>query len=653
MAAFKLFRITALVALVIVALSTSPLQVTAVAPARVMPAAAKASSPVGPTDPTELEAFLDSVIVPQLSDAHVAGVTLSIVRDGKVFLTKGYGYADVARSIPVRPDTTLFQIGSTTKLFTWTAVMQLVEQGKLDLNADVNTYLDFKIPATYPQPITLKHLMSHSAGFEDISLGQFPSRLDQIQPLGIYLAKHIPARVRPPGVISAYSNYGADLAGYIVERVSGLPYQEYVEKNLFQTLGMERTTVRQPLPAPLAADMSLGYAYVDGSLQAQQVQLLRAQPEGAISATASDMAHFMIAHLQYGRYGNARILQEQTAQQMHRTLFRMDDRVNGFAYGFFERSTNGQRLIGHAGSTLIFNSDLILLPEQNLGLFVSYNTYGADTLVDQLILSFMNHYYPVGQESAVLPTDAATRAIAFTGSYRLTRSSYTTAEKVKGLIMYLDVTAASDGALRIEQTQTRLVPVAPLLFRDDTYGMPVVFRQEASGNITHLLIGNRPDQTFEKLSWFEAPTFHYGLLLICALLFLSVIVGAVAGWFIGRFWRKSASQQPGLARAARWLLALIAVLNLLALIDFTVVFVGGYGALADAVLKGDASSLNFPLLLWLIAAIATVGVLVFTVLAWKNHYWSTLASAHYTLVTLAALAFIWFLDYWNLLGWRL
>ncbi len=415
---FKPYRIAAyLVLAAIILMTTSTFAAPITAPPQSESAGYVAESS-GPTDPAELEAFLDSVIVPQLKGAHVAGVTLSVVREGKVFLTKGYGYADIAQSIPVHPETTLFQIGSTTKLFTWTAVMQLIERGKLDLDADVNTYLDFKIPATYPQPITLKHLMSHTAGFEDISLGMFPARLDQIQPLGQYLAGHIPARVRPPGLISAYSNYGANLAGYIVERVSGMPYEEYVEKNLFQSLGMEHTTVRQPLPAHLAADMSLGYRYVNEFFQVQGVQWVSAQPAGASSATASDMAHFMIAHLQDGRYGNARILQEQTAQQMHRTLFRMDDRVNGFAYGFFERSTNGHRLIGHAGSTLIFNSDLILLPEQNLGLFVSYNTYGADTLVDQLILSFMNHYYPVGQEAPVLPADSAARAIAFTGSYR-------------------------------------------------------------------------------------------------------------------------------------------------------------------------------------------------------------------------------------------
>jgi CubicO group peptidase (beta-lactamase class C family) len=384
--------------------------------ARVAPTFVEAGPTSGPTDPAELESFLDSIIEPQLKDAPVAGVTLSVVRDGKVFLTKGYGYADVARSIPVRPESTLFRIGSITKLFTWTAVMQLVEQGKLDLEADVNTYLDFKIPATFPEPITLKHLMGHSAGFEDISLGQFPSRLDQVQPLGIWLARHIPARVRPPGVISAYSNYGADLAGYIVERVSGLPYQEYVEKNLFHPLGMERTTLQQPPPPELASDISVGHSYVNGAFQLQEFQWLRAQPEAAISATASDMARFMIAHLQDGRYGDTRILRDQTARQMHSTLFRIDERVNGFAYGFFERSTNGQRVVGHAGSTLIFNSDLVLLPDQNLGLFVSYNTYGAETLIDQLIMSFMSHYYPVAQEPPAPPADSASRALAFAGS---------------------------------------------------------------------------------------------------------------------------------------------------------------------------------------------------------------------------------------------
>lgn len=612
--------------------------------------------PTGPTDPAEMEAFLDGIIEQQMKDLRIAGVTLAVVRDAKVLLAKGYGYANVAQSVPVHPDTTLFRIGSTTKLFTWTAIMQLVEQGKLDLDADINTYLDFKIPATYPEPITLKHLMSHTAGFEDIALGLFPPRMPP-EPLGAWLAAHIPARIRPPGLISAYSNYGVELAGYVVERVSGIPYEEYVERNLFEPLGMEHTAVRQPLPDDLAADMSLGYKYVDGSFQAQTYQWLRSMPAGGISSTASDMARFMIAHLQDGRYADTRILQEQTARQMHGTLFKMDERVNGFAFGFFERDVNGQRVIGHPGSTLVFSSDLILLPHQNLGLFVSYNTFGAETLIDRLILGFMNHYYPVVQHAPPLLGNAVSHADDLTGSYRLGRSSHTNFEKVNGLLLYLDVSAEPDGALLlgspVSMTKTRIVPVAPLMFREETYGTPVVFRRSEGGEITHLLITNRPDQTWEKLAWFEAPSFHYVLVLVCALFFLSVLVAAVADLYVSKTRRIKTVQNSGLPQVARWLLVLIAALNIVALAYFLWVFVGNYSAFVDAITRGDISSLHVPLLFWLIAALLTGGAILFAIVAWKNRYWNARARVHYTLVTLAALAFIWFLNYWNLVGWRL
>ena len=121
----------------------------------------------GPTDPAELEAFLDELLAKDMEEYHIAGAAVSVVKDGKLFFAKGYGYADLEKGIPVDPEQTIFRIGSIGKMFTWTAVMQLVEQGKLDLDADVNTYLDFRIPDTYPQPITLKHLMTHTSGFED------------------------------------------------------------------------------------------------------------------------------------------------------------------------------------------------------------------------------------------------------------------------------------------------------------------------------------------------------------------------------------------------------------------------------------------------------------------------------------------------------
>ncbi len=218
-------------------------------------------TPDGPTDPAELETFLDSVLTAQLEEEHVAGAVVAVVKDGRLFFSKGYGYADVEHGIPVDPQTTLFRIASITKLFTWTAVMQLVEQDRLDLNADVNTYLDFRIPATLGDgdeddedasrlaPITLAHLLTHTPGFEDRVFETVVEDSADLMPLGEWLASHIPTRVRPPGELTAYSNYGTALAGYIVERVSGLPYEQYVAQNILAPLGMTHTTAQRPLPA--------------------------------------------------------------------------------------------------------------------------------------------------------------------------------------------------------------------------------------------------------------------------------------------------------------------------------------------------------------------------------------------------------------------
>ena len=165
----------------------------------------------------------------------------------------------------------------------------------------------------------------------------------------------------------------------------------------------------------------------------------------------------MIAHLQDGRYGDTRILGEQTARQMHSTLFKMDERVNGFAYGFFERDMNDQRVIGHGGSTLIFNGDLILLPEQKLGLFFSFNTYTSAGAVEPLVMNFMNHYFPAEPKALAVSAASVSSANELAGSYRLTRRSYTTAEKITGLLRTMELTLASDGALFLDVTQSRML----------------------------------------------------------------------------------------------------------------------------------------------------------------------------------------------------
>ena len=196
----------------------------------------------------DLEAFLDGTMPAQLNREDIAGAVIAVVKDGKVLFAKGYGFSDVEKRTPVTPDATLFRPGSISKLFTWTSVMQLVEQGKLDLDKDVNEYIDFKIPQAFGKPVTLKDIMTHTAGFEETARDLFVADAQHMTPLDQYLKEHMPRRIFPPFVVPAYSNYATTLAGYIVQRVSGKPFSQYVADNIYTPLEMTRTTFVQPLP---------------------------------------------------------------------------------------------------------------------------------------------------------------------------------------------------------------------------------------------------------------------------------------------------------------------------------------------------------------------------------------------------------------------
>ena len=238
--------------------------------------------------------FMDGVVQTHLRDKHIAGATICVVKDGRILLAKGYGFSDVKKQIPVQAEETLFRIGSISKLFVWTSVMQLVQQGKLDLNTDINQYLkDFKIPATYNEPITLKHLMTHSPGFEDLIIGLFAKDSSKVKRLGEILSNEIPGRVRPAGEVSSYSNHGTGMAAYIVEQASGMNWITYVEKSILNPLAMTSTTFRQPLPARLKGRMSKGYAYADGEFVEKLFEYVPLSPIGAATTTAVDMANFM------------------------------------------------------------------------------------------------------------------------------------------------------------------------------------------------------------------------------------------------------------------------------------------------------------------------------------------------------------------------
>jgi CubicO group peptidase (beta-lactamase class C family) len=341
------------------------------------PAAAAESSPVpGSHEMTssDVEAFLDGIMPQQLARENIAGAVISIVKDGKPLFAKGYGYADVEKRIPVSADGTLFRPGSISKLFTWTAVMQLVEQGKLDLDRDVNDYIDFKIPATYSQPITLRNIMTHTPGFEETVQELFVADAKDLKPFGEYLKEHLPSRIFPPGTTPAYSNYATTIAGYIVQRVSGQDYYDYIEQHILNPLGMSHCTFRQPLPDSLKNLMSKGYEVA--SEPAKNFEYVEAAPAGSSSVTATDMTHFMIAHLQNGEYQGVSILRPETAQLMHSHQFENFPGMNAMALGFYEETRNGHRIIGHGGDTQYFHSDLHLVHDSQIGFFISYNSAG-------------------------------------------------------------------------------------------------------------------------------------------------------------------------------------------------------------------------------------------------------------------------------------
>ena len=598
--------------------------------------------------PVEWREYFDRVIPAQLAERHIAGAAVAVVEGGQTVFVRGYGLADAENGTAVDPESTLFRIGSTTKLFTWTAVMQQVERGALDLDADVNEYLDFKIPDTHPQPVTLRRLMAHTAGFEDRLAGYEGLSAADMVPLGKWLASHIPARVRAPGETSSYSNYGAALAGYIVERVSGIPFEEYLERNIFEPLGMRRTTIRQPLPADWEADLSGGYVFAGNQFQPLPFEYIVPFPTGGAASTAADMARFIAAHLQGGEYDGVRILQPDTAELMHGRLFSADERLNGWAYGFYELSRNGVRAIGHGGDTRLFHSLLILLPEKNLGLFAVYNSENAFDAQTLLLDGFMDEFFPTMISTPTKINLSQSELAKIAGSYRQNRRfAETTVEKALNLLEPILVEAAADGALQFTSAMYgvyRFVPVEPMVFvqEDDPQNI-LIFQSDGNGNITGAFVNDDPSVMFVKLPAYLDYTIHYGILFAAVCLFLAVLVAAGVRWIVTRI-RKNRKPEIRPAVIGRRVFTLLALIGAL--------FPVGFVFAINGFVYGKPEFLSVVLGLPILFIALTAAGLYFTVRAWRERFWG-LGEKILNLSVLGVSAmYVWSLFCWNLIGWR-
>jgi len=610
----------------------------------VVPAQASVSAegpPAALTDRDDLAAFLDAFIAEGLEAYSLPGVTVSVVVDGATVFAGGYGYADLERGIAVDPGTTLFDVGSVAKLFTFTAVMQLVEDGLLNLHGDVNEYLTaFEVPATYTEPVTVAHLLTHTGGFDERDIGAAARTAEEVMPVCEYLAERLPPRVRPPGELIAYSNHGTALAGCLVEQVSGMPFAEYVEQHIFEPLRMGRSTF--VWPPELMADMAVGYQQEDGTLQPMDIYYRHFGPAGELKTTATDMAHFMLAHLQEGSLEGVRILEAETTREMHRQQFTHHPLLPGFTYGFFEDEFNGRRALVHGGDTNpIFSSLVVLLPEENVGLFVAHNTaeyHFREALLD----AFMDRYFP--RPAPPIPPQPMAghveRAGRFTGRYAPTfMVRETTLEKLLTLFTQFRLTADGEGVLTLHEPAqlagdgpVRWVEAAPLIFESVEGGERLVFVEDDSGEIGHMATSLYPGAAFLPRTWVDEPILHLGLLAGSAVLFLSTIVA----WIVRR--RRGALRWPhhvlaliGVGNAA-FILGLVVMLQALA---FEAIF--GLPAWAQGLLL-------LPVLTAALTAAASVGVLG----AWMGGTGPAAGRLYDTLVVIAGLIFVWQTLYWNL-----
>jgi len=493
------------------------------------------------TPATDFETFFDAALQEQMDSEHIVGATVAVVQDSELAFAKGYGYADLEASIPVQADRTLFFIGSDGKLSTWTAVMQLVEQGKLDLHTDVNTYLDFEIPTAFAEPITLHHLMTHTAGFEDEYNSLFVEDSSKLLTLREHLMRYMPERVYPPGEVMAYSNYGTALAGYIIERVSGQPFEEYLADHLLQPLGMNHSFVGNSLPSELTADLSKGYKYQNGAHSPLDFEWTAAVPCAPVRTTATDLSRFMLAHLNAGCVDGTCILRPETVDLMHSPQFTHHPQMGGMAYGFMEMTVNGQRVLWHQGESARFTTVLVLIPEQSLGFVVSYNTSPANWR--EIMWGFMDAFFPVVERPPLheqpLPGWQA-RASIFNGTYVPARSNHTTSQI---LARYSAAVPVSIDQGRLTFNGWNFIEAEPGLFRQVDGDRSLAFEQDESGR-RWLFVGVL---AYFQVPWYETPGFLFTLMGGCLLIFLSAWIG----WLIGVIRRRQDVSTPN--RGALWL----------------------------------------------------------------------------------------------------
>lgn len=626
------------------------------APASAMNAPAAAAVHGQELTAADLSAFLDGLLPQQLEKGDIAGAVVAVVKDGKVLFEKGYGYSDVEKKTPVSPQDTLFRPGSISKTFTWTAVMQQVEQGKLNLDADANQYLDFKIPPAFGKPTTLRDIMTHRSGFEETIKDLFVGEEKELTPISQYLPSHLPKEIFAPGTIPAYSNYATTVAAYAVQRVSGQDFYDYVDEHFFKPLNMTRATFRQPLPESLKPFMSNGYNL--GSGKPKHFEWVEVAPAGSLSASAESMAHWMIMHLQNGRYGDAQILKPETAIQMHARQEGWPASMNAMCLGFYEQNLNGHRVISHGGDTELFHSDLFLILDSNVGLFVSYNSGGRPEHGDSrgdLYIKFMDRYFPATPSNEPTLATAKEDAQSVVGSYKVSRRFETNILAVTTVLGEAKVIADPKDntiyieALKEENGQPRhFREIAPMLFKSVNGPEKIAVVKDKDGR--RLVYIDYPFMLFQEVdATLDGQTLNYCIMGLG----IGVVALTILFWPVSAILRKhykvSLMLDPTARKWRRWA-KIACIVDIIYLLGFIWIF-----SLLEKLALGSNGGWKIHLL-QMIGLLTGIGALITVVTALKSWadspqwIWYKIWN---TLLAVGCVGFFWFLVHWHLLNFDL
>ncbi len=598
-----------------------------------------------PETAKEFGDLLDRFIVKKMSKHHIAGSVLIYIKNGKLFYKKGYGFANLELKTPVDPDKTVFRVGSISKLFIGTAVMQLVEQGKLDLNEDINTYLTrFKVPTKPSKPVKLKHLLTHTAGFDDLVLNRSTLNREDRMNLGKFLQKALPDLVMKSGQVISYSNYGMNLAAYIVELVSGKPFHQCVDNNILKPLNMHQSSF-MPL-AKLMNNKATPYVYRKGRFEPLPHDYPHDYASGSLMTTATDMAKFMIAHLKNGNYNGIRILKSRTAEFMHQQQFSNFPTFPGVAISFFECFFKGKRILWHTGGITGFQTKLTLIPDHQSGIFMSYNAdipQGEDfDLNEQVCMRILDQYYPSVSKPSIKAASFSSIPETIEGRYRNNRLTRKQLTKIAVIANDIEVKILDNNSILVGKDRYERIDKLLFEMEDDT--KQIAFRTDEHGKVTKLFKKRSASRAWDRLSFFDSGFFHQMLLLFSQIIFL--LSAVLAPFMIYRQCkqRKAVSNHT----IVTWSLAgIVGVLNITAIIAIIWIIMNSVFISFKWTLPAGLEEI---LIIPIITAILGLALLGLTIQFWLKKRGAFFERIFFTVIILGCLMFSYFLSFWNLFG---